>query len=148
MSSSIDDIKTLRKKTGISLTACKKALDEASGDMEKAKEILREQSGVALSKKADRNLGAGVVQAYIHSTKDIGCMVELLCETDFVAKNEEFVSLAYDIAFHIAATQPTYMSQESVPKEMMDEYTAQVEKECSGGEGEEIKQKKTRLKTI
>lgn len=103
--------------TGLSVMDCKKALEETNGDKEKALVVLRKKSGAAAAKKADRTLGAGVVQAYVHSSKDVGAMVVLSCETDFVAKNEDFVKLAYDIAMHVAATSPRFLSRDDVKEE-------------------------------
>ena len=99
-------VKALRDKTGVSVMECKKALVEAQGDMSKALVILGERSAAAAAKKQDRALGAGTVGAYVHSTNQIGAMVALSCETDFVAKNAEFVALARDIAMHISAMMP------------------------------------------
>lgn len=103
---SIDDVKTLRDETGVSIGKCKEALEEADGDMEKAREILRSFSEKAAAKKADRDLGAGMVVSYVHSNGQIGALLELNCETDFVAKNEDFIALANDIAMHITAMMP------------------------------------------
>lgn len=103
---STDDVKKLRDATGISVMQCKQALDEADGDYDKALLILQKKGSAIAAKKADRDLGAGTVAAYIHSTKEVGAMVLLRSETDFVSKNDEFVSLAYDIAMHIAAADP------------------------------------------
>lgn len=113
----VDDIKKLRDETGISVMQCKKALEEAEGDMDKARIILEKQSKVAASKKADRTLGAGAVASYIHNTGTVGSMVMLLCETDFVARNEEFKALAYDIALQVAATNPAYLKTEDISSE-------------------------------
>lgn len=107
-------VKQLRDKTGVSVMQCKKALEEAKGDMEKATIILLKKSGETAAKKESRELGAGVVEAYIHNTKNVGAMVELNCETDFVAKNEEFKKLAYDIAMHITASNPEYLKKEDI----------------------------------
>jgi elongation factor Ts len=109
MAISADVVKELRDKTGISVMECKKALEEANGDMEKALELLRARSAVIAAKKADRDLAAGIVASYIHSTGQIGALVLLVSETDFVSKNEEFGALARDIAMHAAA-----MKQESI----------------------------------
>ena len=98
-----NQVKELRDKTGISVMQCKKALEEASGDMEKAMELLKKEGANISLKKQDRDLNAGYIGAYVHSTGDIGAMVELLCETDFVAKNEEFQELAKGIAMHLTA---------------------------------------------
>lgn len=108
---STEQIKELRDKTGISVMQCRKALEEAGGDMEKALVILREKSGEIADKKSDRTLGAGVVAAYVHATGIMGAIVELNCETDFVAKNPEFKALAYDIAMHVAANAPTTVDE-------------------------------------
>jgi elongation factor Ts len=112
-----DLIKQLREETGVSIMQCKKALEEAGGDLEKACVILRKQSGSAAARKAGRTLGAGSVQAYIHAGGTVGAMVVLSSETDFVAKNEEFRSLAYAIAMQVAATNPEYLHREDVPAE-------------------------------
>jgi len=101
-----EQIKELREKTGLSVMQCKNALEESAGDLDKATESLKAQGASIAQKKSDRNLGSGVISSYIHANKTIGAMVELNCETDFVAKNEEFVKLAYEIAMQIAATNP------------------------------------------
>jgi elongation factor Ts len=100
-------IKELRDETGLSLQQIRVALEEAGGDKAKALELLKAKSADIASKKSDRTLGAGAVAAYIHSGETVGAMVELLCETDFVAKNPEFKNTAKDIAMHIAAMNPT-----------------------------------------
>ncbi|MEK7607598.1 MAG: elongation factor Ts [Patescibacteria group bacterium] len=101
-----DTIKELRHSTGVSVMQCKRALEEAHGDKEKALIILKKKGAEVAVKKGDRNLNAGAIASYIHSTGTLGVMVELACETDFVAKNPEFKQLAYDIAMHIAASKP------------------------------------------
>ena len=93
---------------------CKKALEEANGDMEKALVFLRKKGADIAIKKSDRTLGAGVIASYVHSNALVGAMVELSCETDFVAKNEGFKALAYDIAMHVAASNPTYLKADDV----------------------------------
>ncbi len=114
MAITTDQIKELRDKTGISVMQCRKALEEASGDMDKAVMILQKKSKEVASKKEGRVLGAGVVSAYTHSTGNVGSLVELLCETDFVAKNEEFVRLARDIAMHVTASNPQFLKIEDI----------------------------------
>lgn len=101
-----DNIKALREESGVSIMKCKSALEQASGDMDKAREILREISSKAAAKKADRELAAGIVQAYIHPNKSMGVLIKLACETDYVAMNEDFITLAGDIAMHSAAMMP------------------------------------------
>ncbi len=108
----MDIIKELREETGLSFAQIKKALDEANGDKEKARTILSAYSSTQAEKKADRELGAGIVSSYIHSTGTVGVLLELGCETDFVAKNEEFKTLAHDIAMHICAMSPTSINNE------------------------------------
>lgn len=102
---SMDQVKELRDKTGISVMQCSKALEQAGGDMDKAQAILKEKSAELASKKGDRTLGAGAVGSYTHSTGTIGAMVLLMSETDFVSKNKEFTDLARDIAMHVAASE-------------------------------------------
>ncbi len=106
MTITADMIKVLREETGISVMQCKKALEEAGGDMEKARTELRAMSAAQAEKKSDRTIGAGIIASYIHSNKKMGVLVELSCETDFVAQNDEFVSAANQIAMHIGAMEP------------------------------------------
>lgn len=112
-----EQIKELRDMTGISVMQCKKALEEAAGDKDKALALLRKKSGDVAAKKSDRELGAGVIESYIHNTKTIGALIELSCETDFVARNEEFVALARDIAMHITATSPEYVDESQITED-------------------------------
>ncbi len=102
-------VKQLRDETGVSIMQCRKALDEAGGDISKAKGLLQSKSAEIAGKKSDRALGAGTIATYVHSTGTIGAMVELLCETDFVANNEEFKKLAKDIALQVSATSPKFL---------------------------------------
>ncbi len=112
-------IKALRDQTGVSVMQCKKALEEAGGDIEKAKVILRKISAQIATKKADRALGAGVAAAYVHAGGAVVGAVVLACETDFVSKNEEFSKLAYDVAMHVAAMAPQFKSKDQVKEEDM-----------------------------
>ena len=100
-------IKELREKTGVSVSICKKALEEAGGEMEKALVVLQRESAKSAEKKADRVLGSGVIEAYVHNNKKVGVILELKSESDFVSGNEEFRTLAKDIAMHIAASAPS-----------------------------------------
>ncbi|MFA6459054.1 MAG: elongation factor Ts [Candidatus Paceibacterota bacterium] len=111
---STDQVKALRDQTGVSVMQCKKALEEAGGDMDKALVILRKKSGELSAKKSDRTFKAGTVQAYIHANGTVGAIVELDCETDFVANNEEFKNMARDIAMHVTATNPKFLSQNDI----------------------------------
>lgn len=135
-----NQIKELRDKTGVSVMQCKKALEEAGGDMDKALMVLQKNSKATALKKTDRTLRSGVVRAYVHSTGSVGALVELLCETDFVAKNEDFKTLAYDIAMHIVASDPQYLSQDSVPEEMRKAAEEMFIKDIEG-KPEDLKQK-------
>lgn len=112
-------LKELREKTGISVMQCKKALEEAGGDMDKAVIILKKKRSEAAEKKSDRELGAGAVGSYVHNTNEVAAMVLLACETDFVSKNEEFIALAKDIAMHVAATDPKFVSKDQIPAEAL-----------------------------
>lgn len=105
----------LRNMTGAGVVDAKNALDEAGGDMDKAVEIIKKKGGAKAAKKSDRTTAEGVIASYIHHTKKLGAMVEVQCETDFVARNEEFVQLANDIAMQVAAIDPLYLSPETVP---------------------------------
>ena len=110
----IEEIKQLRDETGVSIMQCKKALEESNGDIEKAKVVLRKISAATAAKKSDRELGAGTIQAYVHAGNQVAAVVVLACETDFVSKNEDFVKVAYDIALHVAALAPQFLSAEDV----------------------------------
>ena len=114
-----EQLKELRDVTGISVMQCKKALEEAEGDMEKAKIILQKKSGEMAGKKSDRELKAGAIGSYVHATGEIAALVVLSCETDFVAKNEEFPALAREIAMHVAAQNPLYVSRDDVDEAAM-----------------------------
>jgi elongation factor Ts len=133
-------IKELRDATGLSIMQCKKALEESGGDISKATILLQKKGAGISAKKADRNLGAGRVVSYIHSTGNIGALVELLCETDFVAKNEEFGALAYNIAMQIAATNPLYLKMSDIPEGVRKEAESVFAKEVEG-KPEEMKAK-------
>lgn len=116
METTSEALKQLREATGISVMQCKKALDEADGDMEKALVILRKKGGEAAAKKSDRELGAGAIGSYVHSTYEVAAMVVLSSETDFVAKNQEFIALAKDIAMQVAATNPKALTRAEIPE--------------------------------
>lgn len=127
-----EQIKALREETGVSIMQCKKALEEAGGDRAKALVILRKKSNEIAEKKSDRTLLAGTVQSYIHSTGTLGALVLLLCETDFVAKNDEFKSLAYAIAMQVAAANPEFLAREGVSEEAERIARFVFEKEAEG----------------
>ena len=131
-----EEIKALRDETGVSVMQCKKALEEAGGDMEKAIVILRKIAAAGAGKKADRELGAGVAAAYTHAGGQVVGAVVLACETDFVSRNPEFQQIAYDIAMHVAAMQPEFITKEQVKeadiakaREVFTEEAASVKEE-------------------
>lgn len=116
---SASDVQELRQKTGAGMMDCKKALMETQGDMEQAVEYLRKKGIASADKKAGRETKQGSVVSYIHGGGRIGVMVEINCETDFVARNENFQEFARDIAMHVAATNPAYLKREDVPEEVL-----------------------------
>ena len=120
MAVSASDVKALREATGAGMMDCKKALTEADVNMEKATEILREKGLAAAAKKSGRIAAEGVVASYIHMGGRIGVLVEVNCETDFVAKTDQFQSFVRDIAMQIAASNPLYLSSEEVPQDTID----------------------------
>ncbi len=119
MSVSADKVRELRESTGAGMMDCKKALEEANGDMQKAIEVLRQRGLAAAQKKSSRSASEGIIGSYIHMDK-IGVMVEVNCETDFVARTDDFKSLVKDICMHIAAANPSYLSREHVPQEVIE----------------------------
>jgi len=120
MSLDLKLITSLREKTGAGIVECKSALSESDGNVEKAIEILRKKGEIKAAKKsAERTAKEGLVHAYVHANGRVGAMVELSCETDFVARNEEFQGLAHDLAMQIVATNPLYLSPADVPKELI-----------------------------
>jgi len=132
---SIEQIKRLREETDVSVLECKKALEKAKGDSDKAKEILRKWGKELAGKKSEREAGLGIVEAYIHPDKRIGAMIELRCETDFVAKSKDFKELAHELCLQIAAMDPeedSLLSQLWIKdetktiRELTDEYIAKL----------------------
>jgi elongation factor Ts len=114
-------VKELRERTGIGMMECKKALEESNGDIEKAITILRKKGHARAQKKMERQAKEGIIGSYIHLNGKIGVLVEVNCESDFVARNEEFQALVKNIALHIAAANPQYVSSEDIPPEVLDE---------------------------
>lgn len=114
----IEIIKELRGATGAGIMDCKKALQEADGNLNDATEILRKQGFAKAEKKAHREVSQGLVEAYIHTGGRIGALVEVNCESDFVAKTDELKTLAHDLAMQVAATDPTFLSSEGIPEEV------------------------------
>lgn len=130
MSVSVEDIKKLRETTGAGMMDAKKALVESDGDMEAARDALRKKGVASAAKRADRETKAGVIASYVHGEK-IGVLVEVNCETDFVARTEGFKAFAKEIALHVAAAAPDYLDPESVPQAVVAKereiYAAEVE---------------------
>lgn len=119
MEISSEKIKELREKTGVGVMSCKEALAESSGDIEKAVEILRKKGIASAEKKAHRETNQGAIEAYIHSGAKLGVLVEVNCESDFVAKSDDFKLLCKEIAMQIAASNPLYISKEDIPEDVI-----------------------------
>lgn len=129
----LSTITKVREMTGAGIVDVKKALEEAGGDVEKTIEILRKKGAIKAAKKAtERTTKEGIVEAYMHAGGKVGVLVELLCETDFVARNEEFKALAHDLALHVAATDPLYLSSETVPAEVIEKEKELAAEEFAG----------------
>lgn len=120
MAISLEKIKELREATGISMMSCKKALEESGGDYAKAFDILRKKGEAKSAERSQRSTGQGVVCSYIHSNNKLGVIVQLGCETDFVARNDQFQALAKDIAMHVAATNPLTLTSDEVSHELVE----------------------------
>jgi elongation factor Ts len=137
MAISVEDIKKLRDQTGAGMMKAKEALTESGGDFDKAVQWLREKGEATAAKKADREAREGVIEGYVHGGR-IGVLVEINCETDFVARTEDFKTFARDIAMHVAAANPTYLNAESVPAEVIEQEKAVYRKEVEGKPAEII----------
>jgi len=134
--SDLSKVKDLRTRTGVSFSEVKKALDEADGDVARAMEVLKAHGVAVAAKKSSREVKEGVVDAYIHATKKLGALVEVLCETDFVARNVEFQKLAHELAMQVAATkpgtledllsQPFIKDQDITVKDFINQYVAKL----------------------
>lgn len=129
MSITAQDVKALRERTGAGMMECKKALVEADGDIEKAIEALRIKGAAKAEKRGEREASEGTVQSYIHSNGKIGVLVEVDCETDFVARNEDFVGFARDLALHVAAAAPVAVDEDGVPAEDVERETRIAEEQ-------------------
>lgn len=114
-----NQVKKLREKTGASMMECKKALEESKGDEKRALIILRQKGKDIVLKKSEREVKQGIIESYIHSNGKVGVLLELNCETDFVARNEEFKELAHNLAMHIAGMSPQYINPNDIPKEVI-----------------------------
>jgi elongation factor Ts len=131
---SAQDVKALRERTGAGMMDCKAALQEAGGDIDKAIEILRVKGQASAAKRGERTASEGVVSSYVHAPGRIGVLVEVNCETDFVARNSEFQEFAREVALHIAATNPLFVSDDNVSEEVK-EAELRVFREQAAAEG-------------
>jgi len=122
-------IKKLRELTGFGISDCKKALEESDGDVEKALDYLRKRGAKILEEKSHRQTREGVIEAYIHFSQNLGAMVEINCESDFVARNPDFKKFAKDIAMQVAAGEPQYISSEEVPPEVIEKLSSSEKEE-------------------
>lgn len=135
-------VKELRDKTNAGMMDCKKALTETGGDLEKAVDLLRQKGLAVAQKRAGRATSEGVIQTYIHAGGKLGVMVEVGCETDFVAKTDSFIEFARDVAMHVAATNPVAISREQVPAEIADRERAIFKNQAiDSGKPEQIAEK-------
>lgn len=117
---SIEQIKNLREETGVSVAECKKALEQVGGDINLARDFLKKRNRELVQKKSGREAKQGIVATYVHPNQKIGVMIEISCETDFVAKSEEFKKLAHEICLQIAAMKPLFLKTEDIPNEFLD----------------------------
>jgi elongation factor Ts len=142
MSVTAADVKALRDRTGAAMMDCKAALAEADGDAERAVELLRVKGQASAAKREGRGTNEGIVSAYIHANDRVGAMVEVQCETDFVARNEDFKAFAYEVALHVAAAAPRYVSSEEIPTaERETEQRVFEEKAREEGKPDEVVEK-------
>ncbi len=130
MTVSAADVKALRDRTGAGMMDCKAALAEAEGDFDRAIEILRVKGQASAAKRAGRGTGEGVVSSYIHANDQVGAMVEVQCETDFVARSDEFKAFAYEIALHVAGSGARYISAEDIPESEIENERRVLEEEA------------------
>jgi elongation factor Ts len=139
MAISSQEVQKLREETGVAIIACKKALEEANGDFAKACELLKERNAMVAAKKADREASEGLIEAYIHGGGKIGVMVEVNCETDFVARNEDFKAFAKELVMQVAAAAPEYVTPEEVPAELVEkEKEIELEQLKDSGKPKEV----------
>jgi len=134
-------VKALRARTGAGVMDCRRALEEADGDFDRAAEILRTKGLAAAAKRAGRVASEGIIEAYVHPGSRLGALVELNCETDFVARTEEFKKLARELAMQVAATSPRYISKGDVPADVLAERRAALAKESDGAGDAEVERR-------
>jgi elongation factor Ts len=142
MSDDLKLITQLRNQTGAGIADCKEALTEAKGNIEKAQEILRKKGAKIATKRSAKEAKEGIIYSYIHATGKVGTILELNCETDFVAKNEEFNNLAHDLAMQITAENPLYISPSDVPEELLSKEKEMIKEQLlSEGKPENMLEK-------
>lgn len=135
----IDQVRQLREQTGISMMECKKALEASAGDIEKAKKVLRERGKEVIKSRGGKGAYQGIVESYIHPGSRIGVLLELHCETDFVAKSKEFKKLAHEVCLQIAAARPLFTREDEIPEKFLDEEKKIYQKQFAGsGKPEKI----------
>jgi len=132
MAVTTDMIKELRSKTGAGVLDCKRALEETNGDMEQAAEMLRRQGLAAAAEKTSREASDGRIEPYIHPGNKLASLIEVNCETDFVARTDEFIALCHDLAMQVAASNPRWVSREDVPEEVLREQKVHYRQEMAG----------------
>lgn len=130
--SEIEDIKKLREVTSAAFLDCREALREAGGDFDKALEILRKKGKVRAEKKGSREVGPGIIESYIHPGSQVGVLLDLRCETDFVARNEEFKKLAHELSLQVASMAPLWVAKEDVSEEVLFEEKDRIKAEFAG----------------
>ncbi|HYY21278.1 MAG TPA: translation elongation factor Ts [Thermoleophilaceae bacterium] len=139
---SAQDVKALRDRTGAGMMDCKTALEESGGDVEKAIEILRVRGQAKAARRGERTASEGIVASYVHATGKIGVLVEVDCETDFVARNDQFQAFAREVALHVAATAPLYVSEDEVPDDVRaEELRIFREQAAADGKPEQVQQR-------
>jgi elongation factor Ts len=143
MSISASDVKALRERTGAGMMECKRALEESKGDEDKAVEILRVKGQAKAAKRGEREAAEGVVSHYVHFNNRVGALVEVNCETDFVARNEELLEFARQIAIHVASLAPRWVSEEDIPEEVKAEELSVLEQQADDSKPPEVQKKIT-----
>jgi elongation factor Ts len=141
MSISAQDVKALRDRTGAGMMECKAALQESGGDADQAVDLLRKRGQAKAAKRGERAASEGVIGHYVHFNGKVGSLVEVDCETDFVAKNEDFIEFARDVAVHIASAAPRYVSEEDVPDDERERERAIFEAQADESKPPEVRQK-------
>jgi elongation factor Ts len=143
MSISAADVKALRERTGAGMMECKRALEESGGDPEKAVEILRVKGQAKAAKRGEREAAEGVISHYVHFNGRVGALVEVDCETDFVARNEELLEFARQVAIHVASAAPRWVSEDEVDEQAKAEELAVLEKQADDSKPPEVQKKIT-----